>query len=68
MTIEEVIAIAKTLRPPHFKLRILHEISYLEKGSQFDIYSIIYGLNGQELTSGRGTSWEEALRDAVWKG
>lgn len=67
MDLTEVIAIAKTLRPSHWKTRVKHEISYSYAGGYFNTYSIIYGLGEEEITGGRGSSWIEALIAAGWK-
>lgn len=66
MQIEEVIAIAKTLRPDHplLELKLVfafddhtHEISYSRNG--------YFDFSGKETFW--GNSWEEALHYAGWK-
>jgi len=63
MDIETVIAIAKTLRPEFVRARI----TYWFDG--FINIELIY--KDTDTTTGgvwRGNSWEEALRNAGWKG
>jgi len=60
MTIEEVIAIAKTLRPDY------RQISVGDPALYHDNYRIEYGKYGPIFYY--GNSWEDALRSAGWKG
>ncbi len=60
MQIEEVIAIAKTLRP-NFR-----QISVIDPDIYLDNYRIEYGEYGRTVYYGE--SWHEALLKAGWKG
>lgn len=57
MQIEEVIAIAKTLNPEFW------QAVFIAREKEKVIYSLEY-----DYVAYSGTSWEEALRNAGWKG
>jgi hypothetical protein len=68
MTIEEVIAIAKTLRPGFFQAEEV-KIYRLRKDTLLTqiVYVLVYLVDGNR-DNFEGDSWEEALRFAGWKG